>query len=86
MARPTYCSSGGWAASRLVGSLGRTPTIGQKQLMGKNGKSCQCRQYKKTIDVHNKQQQQQREKKENRKTSKKRKRKQKTKSKEEKYE
>ena len=34
--------------------------------MGKNGKSCQCRQYKKTIDVHNKQQQQQREKKENR--------------------
>ena len=66
MAQPTQCSGGGWATSRPVGSLGMTPTTGQKQLMGKNDKSYQRMQYKKTIDVHSKQQQQQREKKENR--------------------
>ena len=55
MARPTQCSGSGWVAGRPVGSLGRTPTTGQKQLRGKNGKSCHGRQYKKDIDVHNKQ-------------------------------
>ena len=51
-----------------MGKTGRTPTTGQKQLMGINDKSYQSMQYKKTIDVHSKQQQQQREKKENKET------------------
>ena len=28
MAQPTQCSSGGWVASRPVGSPGRIPTVG----------------------------------------------------------
>ena len=57
MAQPTQCSSGGWAVDRPVGSPGRTPTTSQKQLTGKNGKSCYGGWYKKAIDVHNKKQQ-----------------------------
>jgi len=87
VARPTQCSGSGWAIGKLVGSPGRTPTTGQKQLRGKNGKSYHGRQYKRAINMHNKKQQQQREKeRKQRKTSKKNKEKQKTKSKEGKYE
>ena len=35
MAWPAQGSGGGWAANRLVGNPGRTPTIGQKWLRGK---------------------------------------------------
>ena len=52
MAQPTQCNGGGWAADKLVGSLGRTPTTSQKRLRGKNDKSCHNRWYKKAIDVH----------------------------------
>ena len=44
--QPTQCNGSGWAAGRSVGSLGRTPTVSQKLLMGKNGKSCYDKQYK----------------------------------------
>jgi len=37
--QPTQYNGGGWAAGRPVGSPRRTLTIGQKPLMGKNGKS-----------------------------------------------
>ena len=74
MAWPTQCSGGSWAADRLVGKTGRTPTTGQKQLGGKNGKSYHGMQYKKAIDVHSKKQQQQQEnERKQRKTSKKKK-------------
>ena len=46
MARPTQCSGGGQANGKPVDSLERTPTTGQKQLRGKNGKSYHDRQYK----------------------------------------
>ena len=35
MARTAQGSGGGWATSRLVGSLGRIPTTSQKWLRGK---------------------------------------------------
>ena len=35
MAQPAQGSSGGWVASRPMGSPGRTPITGQKWLMGK---------------------------------------------------
>ena len=35
-----------------MGSLGRMPITSQKQLKGKNGKSCHGRQYKKAIVVN----------------------------------
>ena len=46
MAQPTQCSGGSWVADKPVGSLERIPITGQKQLRGKNGKSCHVRQYK----------------------------------------
>ena len=52
MAWPTQCSGGCWA----VGNPKRTPTTGQKQLRGKNGKSCHNKQYKKVIEMHSEQQ------------------------------
>ena len=65
--RPTQGSNDGWAASKLVGNSGRTPTTGQKQL-GKNGKSYHDKQYKKALTMHNKEQQERiRENTENRK-------------------
>ena len=35
MAWPTQISSDSWVADRLVGGLGRTPILRQKQLRGK---------------------------------------------------
>ena len=94
MAQPTQCSSGGQAIGRLVGNPGRTPTIGQKRLRGKNGKSCHGRQYKKPQTCTVKQEQggkrkeseAGRKKKENRENEGKKERTQKTKSNEQKYE
>ena len=84
MAWPTQCSGGCWAVGKPVGSPKRTPTTGQKQLRGKNGKSCHNKQYKKVIEMHSEQQWNNRrtttttEKKENKENKK-------TKSEEEKY-
>ena len=57
MARTAQDSGGGWATSRLVGSLGRIPITSQKWLRGKNDKSYHGKQYKKVLVVHSKQQQ-----------------------------
>ena len=47
MAWPTQVSGDDWAADRLVGGLGRTPTPGQKRLRGKTVKIHHGKQYKK---------------------------------------